>query len=432
MGTKKRFSLNKQFLALTTLPIIILGIIITVVSYTTFHAALSKQVNTSLENVVAAVNTHFNIMYPGDYSLLEGKTPDNRTTYDLLKGDVFITRAYDYLDILKEASGMDISIFYQDVRVLTTVRDENQDRIVGTTAHSIIVDDVLIAGQNHFYKKAFINGEPYFAHYAPLRNSDGSIVGMVFAGEPTSKLSLTIFISILPTILVAIAMIFLAAIFCYFSSCKLVVCIHNINAFLSKVALGSLNTDLDSAILTRNDELGDMGRSAVHMQHSIRTLVEQDTLTGLSNRRYADKRLGQVINLNKNSSFPFTLALGDIDWFKKVNDTYGHQCGDVILKNISLILKKHMLGKGHAARWGGEEFLLIFEDISYNKSMECLKNICEEISAYSFDYENHKIQITMTFGVVEGNSQDPLNILIKKADDNLYKGKSNGRNQIVT
>lgn len=426
------WDLNKQFLTLTVLPIICLGLVIMFVAYFLFDHSLMAQVSEELENATSAALIYYDMFYPGDYSLKRGTTASGKTTYDLVKGDSVITQEYAFLDRLKEETGIDVSIFYQDTRILTTICNALNQRFVGTSAHPLILEDVLIGGEAHFYHKAIINEVPYFAYYAPLCNSNGEIVGMVFVGKPSEQINRIITRAMVPIILVSLLASLLAGAFTIAFSRKIVFAIRRINTFLSRVAQGTLNMDLDSRILTRKDELGDMGRNAVNMQRSLRALVEQDALTGLNNRRYADKQLHHLIAQNHSAADCFTIAIGDIDFFKKVNDTYGHEAGDVVLKGVSELIRKHMKDCGYAARWGGEEFLFVFEGLPYKRSVEKLQQFLDELRETTFLYMDTPIQVTMTLGVAICNFNDNLNILLKTADDKLYKGKLEGRNRIVT
>ncbi len=429
---KKRWTLNKQFLALTVLPIIGLGLVIMSVSSSLFSKTIIEHVNEELQNVASAVLIHFELMYPGDYTLSEGSTPDGLTTYDLIKGDHIITQEYEYIDYIKDTCDVDVTIFYQDTRILTTICDPYGNRYIGTGAHALIINDVLETGESHFYPRILVNSVPYFAHYEPICNSNGEIVGMIFAGKPSSHINGIVAGVTLPIVFISLLACIGVGYLSITNSRKVVYAVQRVSSFLSEVAQGNLNMSLDSLILKRKDELGDMGRSAVNMQRSLRTLVEQDPLTGLNNRRYADSRLRQLISSIHGSSESFTIALGDIDFFKKVNDTYGHSAGDVVLSGVAELIKKHMKGHGYAARWGGEEFLFVFEKLPYKQSLECLESFVNELRQTTFTYKETNINVTMTIGVAICHPHDKLNILVKSADDKLYKGKSEGRNRIVT
>lgn len=433
MNKKKyRWTLNKQFLAVSVLPIIGLGLVIMSVSSSLFTKTITEHVNEELQNVASAVLIHFDLTYPGDYSLKKGMTPDGQTTYDLMKGNDTITQAYDYIDHIKDTTGIDITIFYHDTRILTTIYNPQGTRYIGTAAHPVILDDVLYKGESHFYNHVLINSIPYFAHYEPIFNSNGETVGMIFAGKPGTHIKNVLLNAMLPIILISLIATLCAGFLNLSNSRKVIFSIQTISNFLSQVAQGNLNMSMDSRILTRKDELGDMGRGAVNMQYSLRTLVDYDALTGLHNRRYADKRLQQLVTSNHATSDNFTIALGDIDFFKKVNDTYGHSAGDIVLKGVAELIKKYMNGYGYAARWGGEEFLFVFETLSYKQSVAQLEAFLTELRQTTFMYKDTPINVTMTLGVAVCHPNDKLNIIVKYADDKLYKGKTEGRNRIVT
>ena len=127
------------------------------------------------------------------------------------------------------------------------------------------------------------------------------------------------------------------------------------------------------------------------------------------------------------------MALGDIDFFKRVNDTYGHDCGDVVLTEIAKRLKYFMRGKGYAVRWGGEEILLVFPEFHIDEAEEVMNEFIHELDAHSVSYkEETEVHITMTFGIVEAGEQFAnIDSMVSGADRRLYIGKQNGRNQIV-
>ena len=197
------------------------------------------------------------------------------------------------------------------------------------------------------------------------------------------------------------------------------------------VTNGNLHAELDSYVLKRSDELSEMGKHAVKMQKSLRELVEQDILTKLYNRRSGEKMARQIQDEYRRSGIPFCVALGDVDYFKKVNDTYGHECGDIVLVHLADQLKEHMRRRGFAARWGGEEFLLVFQNSNLEDTVKSVEELMENIRSSAIGYQNEKeIHITMTFGVVEG-SEDKIDHIIRESDTKLYLGKKQGRDQIV-
>lgn len=424
MSTKYKGKIPIILQALSIIPLLFLGIMLMLLASHQFTRAMYEQVQEELQNVARNVNTLFESVYPGDYRLT------GEDAYELYKGEHNITFDYSLIDYVKKDTGLDITLFYQDTRILTTIYNTSDTRIIGSGAPSVIIDDVLNGGEAHFYTNTIINNSDYFSYYMPLHNSDGSIVGMLFVGKPSGKVNEAINRSIYPLIIadILVMLIIAAGISAYTK--KFSAALLKIHSFLSDVSTGNLSALLDNSVLMREDELGDIGRSALSMQRSLRHMVEQDTLTELFNRRSADRKLHQILNKAAKQGLPFSLSIGDIDYFKRVNDTYGHECGDVVLKKVADTLREHMNTLGFVARWGGEEFLLVFDHMNANEAHESLQNLLEKIRNLEVVYNEETIHVTMTFGLSDGDTTD-IQQLLKTADNKLYQGKTGGRNQIV-
>lgn len=407
------------------LPLLALGIAMLFFTSQWFTKTMYQEVERELYDATKSATTLLNAAYPGDYHL------EGDVAYLLYKGETDITRDYSLLDQFKEDTGLDITLFYQDTRILTTLYNAQGERIVGSGAPDIVIRDVLNTGENHFYTHTLINGKAYFSYYIPLRNQDGSVVGMLFVGRPSETVSLSIQNYVYPLTWLIIGFVALVSVCIYFYTRRFVAVLLHIHSFLSDVASGNLNATLDHSVTKRSDELGDIGRCALSMQRSLRTMIEQDALTELYNRRSGDKKLRQVFEESRSSGQSFAIAIGDIDFFKKVNDTYGHECGDAVLKNVSALLKQHMWHRGFAARWGGEEFLLVFENVDLAEARKQLELLMDKIHELDTLYEGQHVKVNMTFGLICDPDKD-IHALLKEADGKLYIGKTNGRNQVVS
>ena len=159
--------------------------------------------------------------------------------------------------------------------------------------------------------------------------------------------------------------------------------------------------------------------------------ANMDPLTKLYNRRFMDKKLEDKLgDLSKEGAI-FGIIMADIDDFKKINDTYGHDFGDEVLKAVAKALLKSTRDDDFVSRWGGEEFL-----IAINGNKKITSDVAERMRAAVADTSikslNEEFKITMTFGVTESIPGLSIEKLISKADENLYKGKKNGKNQVVS
>ncbi len=407
------------------IPLLIYGIVVIIFSSATFKKSMQQQVYAELKNAASLVDTLLDTAYPGDYALV------GDTALSLYKGDVDITRDYSLIDGIHERTGMDVTLFYQDTRILTTIKNWEGERIVGSRAPDQVLTDVLAEGKSCFYDNVIIRGTTYFGYYAPLYNGNGQITGILFVGKPAAEVNSQVNRALSPIVIVGVLALVFVCLFSIYYAGTFLKALYGLRTFFSQVATGNLSEELDPAVLKRGDELSELGRSALSMQHSLRSLIERDSLTELYNRRSGGRRLTGSMEKAKKENTPFTLVIGDIDFFKKVNDTYGHPCGDMVLKNVARILRKHMKGKGYAIRWGGEEFLLVYENSRLEEAHEALRAMLDEIRSTSVLSGDSQVYVTMTFGMVCDSSKE-LKDLLREADDKLYYGKNNGRNQIVT
>ncbi|MDD6811151.1 MAG: GGDEF domain-containing protein [Lachnospiraceae bacterium] len=154
-----------------------------------------------------------------------------------------------------------------------------------------------------------------------------------------------------------------------------------------------------------------------------------DALTGLYNRRKAQEYMAEILN-PANASCA-SICICDIDFFKNVNDKYGHDMGDMVLQKISHTMKTFLNGKCFIARWGGEEFLLVFPNSNGDEAHFLLEQLRSKIKALQFDTRQGTFSISMTFGLTEYDFHTDIDSIIKEADEKLYMGKEHGRDQIV-
>lgn len=421
---KKRSKLRATMLRATLLPVLIFGICIIICSVRQIESSVYQEVESGLENVAQMTMYLYEETYPGDYAY-------DSASKTLYKGGKKVEGASKFLEHYKECSGTDVTIFYKDVRVITTIKDKNGDPIVGTRINSIVKKEVYEGRQAHFYSKSTIENENYFSYYCPLFDENDQCVGMVFAGKPSDYVDWIVWKSVVPILLlVLLSMIILIFVIWNYAD-HLNRAFRQLQRFLGNVEEGDFTVELSEMLTKRKDEIGQMAGTAVRMQHSLRDLVQRDSLTGLYNRHYGEIWMKQVKEEAKDTGEPFSIAIADIDFFKKFNDCYGHDCGDMVLRKVSELLQTQVGRQGYVSRWGGEEFLIIFKHFTLEESVNFAEEIREKLHRTELRYHNDGFHVTLTIGVAAGDSEKSIESMVKCADCALYEGKRNGRDQVV-
>ncbi len=409
---KLTFSLKTKIMLLSALPTFILGLILSAYcTYSTYRNVYNEIYN-ELHSMCISM---YEFVLSDDMILSAASDPgDHRVINSFFKG-------------IKKGTGIDISYFQNDTRYITTITDTSGNVIIGTKAAPEVVSAVLDSGMDFYSDDVNVNGSRYFGYYMPVSKDNGVIVGMTFAGKSREETERTIIKATLNSLFISLISTFAALGISLLVSAKMVKALDMAVVFMNNVSTGDTECVPDKRLIERSDEIGVMGRSAVKLQQSLKFLISSDPLTGLLNRRACNIKLNEIY---KNSG-EFTAIIGDIDFFKTFNDKYGHFCGDEVLKTISYIFKSCIGNNGFAARWGGEEFLIIINSCEYEKVMEILNNIRTVIKEKGIDYNGEKLNVTMTFGVQKYEPGLTAEKVIDLADEKMYYGKNHGRNCVI-
>lgn len=155
-----------------------------------------------------------------------------------------------------------------------------------------------------------------------------------------------------------------------------------------------------------------------------------DALTNLNNRRQFETRLGQEISITKRQNNPLCAMMVDIDFFKKVNDTYGHAAGDEVLRTVASIIKEQLRESDIPARYGGEEFAVLLPFTKIEEAQIVGERLRSAVEARPVKVDDVEIAVTISMGLAEYNRVETGEELFERADKALYEAKKNGRNQV--
>ena len=151
-----------------------------------------------------------------------------------------------------------------------------------------------------------------------------------------------------------------------------------------------------------------------------------DFLTNLYNRRYFFNRINDFIKKYKN----YVIAMIDIDNFKMINDTYGHDIGDIVLKHLATTLKNNTKGSDIVTRFGGEEFCIVLSNVNEKNAVSFFVKLQNLISKEKVTIKNDTIKYTISIGITIKDKKEDIEVLLKEADEALYKAKNNGKNRV--
>ncbi|WP_167336672.1 GGDEF domain-containing protein [Paenibacillus camerounensis] len=180
-------------------------------------------------------------------------------------------------------------------------------------------------------------------------------------------------------------------------------------------------------ILVQMSKRIDYEQELMELNAVLAELSTTDKLTGLKNRRYFEEMLSEQLKLFRETGEPFSLLIIDIDHFKRINDTSGHQTGDYVLEKLGSLLRFHSREKDTAARYGGEEFVLILPDMAADEARLVAENLRLETQLAVWDTAS----LTVSIGIATSVDGDTGETLLHRADKALYASKEGGRNRVM-
>lgn len=263
---RMRLTIRKKLLLCSILPISVLGIIIVFMSLTFLRNSIINQVENSLRGTAAATLAAYD-QNSGTYLVAENG--------DVWKGGYNISNSEKLLDTIKEKSGMDVTFFYGNKRIMTSIKDQSGERILGSPAGSKIEEMVLQNGKEYFSKNVSVDGVMYFGYYVPVFQGDDSNepVGMVFAGINKNEtlysvLSIVFYMTVIVLVIAIIGIVGAGLI----SNTISRVLKYEITS-LEYLAMGNLNVQIDKKNLQRKDEIGDLSRAIDTLKTDLRSVI---------------------------------------------------------------------------------------------------------------------------------------------------------------
>ena len=263
-----RIDLKKKILSVAVLPVLLLGIVTIVITLTKVKSSLISEVKDSLSGTAATTLAAYN-QHSGSYL-----RADNG---DVWKGGYNISKSESLLDNIKEESGMDVTFFYGNERIMTSAKDRDGNRILGSPAGEIIVEKVLKGGENYFSSSVSLDGTLNYGYYIPIyqKGTDSEPIGMIFAGVDKQAKDNTINGIILMVLLSVIFVMVACIVIAVIMSVSITRSLQKGISKVQKVADGELGSPIEEKLLKRNDEVGDLAKAIDTLQKALQNIVSK-------------------------------------------------------------------------------------------------------------------------------------------------------------
>ena len=263
-----RIDLKKKILSVAVLPVLLLGIVTIVITLTQVKSSLISEVKDSLSGTAATTLAAYN-QHSGSYL-----RADNG---DVWKGGYNISKSESLLDNIKEESGMDVTFFYGNERIMTSAKDGDGNRILGSPAGEIIVEKVLKGGENYFSSSVSLDGTLNYGYYIPIyqKGTDSEPIGMIFAGVDKQAKDNTINGIILMVLLSVIFVMAACIVIAVIMSVSITRSLQKGISKVQKVADGELGSPIEEKLLKRHDEVGDLAKAIDTLQKTLQNIVSK-------------------------------------------------------------------------------------------------------------------------------------------------------------
>ena len=254
-----------ELLLICIVPLVVLAIVIILVASNNMKSGLQQQAIQTLQSTVTAVKTAYVNLNDGDFYVDENG--------NFMKGDYNITEHMATIDEYTDGLVTDVTLFFGDTRMATSLLDTSGNRIIGTQAVAQVIETVLNKGQEFTSYDTTINNQNYYCYYTPLENPDGSIIGMVFAGQPSEEIDSFIKEKTTNVTTMAILCAVIIAIIVMFISKRIVKILMGMEYLVNELAEGNLTCEMDAKILKRRDEFGHSAQGMAKLQEELRKII---------------------------------------------------------------------------------------------------------------------------------------------------------------
>lgn len=408
-----RFSLLFQILLIAIAPLLLTAVLLAVLGVKSVSEGMTKEILDGFKLTATSVNASYNALDKGDWRL---------NGPDLLKGNYNVTRNTELMDSFTEGTDADVTIFFNDTRYATSLIDKKTgDRIVGSKCAEEVYDAVVNKGEVYTATDLTINEQPYYATYIPIKNSDGSNVGMVFVGAPADEMHAYIWSSTQKIIIVAVVIFVVAlaaVIFCMIGVRK---GIGQAGNAVSKLASGTLDISVSDKYLKRSNEIGDMVRGIKTLKDELISVIG-NIKTSSDTVAKAGEELSSTASQTNSTADEISRAVEDISK-GAVAQAEEIENASAKIEMMGQMIEKIVKGvatlddASEIMQAAGEESGVIIQNLreSSDKTLEAIEHIGEQVSATNDSANKISDAIELIASIADETNLLSLNASIEAA-----------------
>lgn len=410
---KIKISLRARLLIMSIVPVLLVGGFIIIFSSEKIEEGIQKEIMLGLKGIANSVASSYEGFNEGEYSVEDGS---------LMKGSFNVTENQEILDNMVEGTDYEVTVFYGKTRMATTlISHETGERIIGTYANDKVTETVLDKGQEYNDYKTKINGENYYVHYLPIKNSSGETVGMMFAGMPSSKVEAYIDKSISTVAILASVAELIILVITVLAVLTIVHSIKSAELVINELSDGNLDIQMNPRYLKRNDEIGNMLRALAGFADKLNKIV-----SGMHKSSEvlieSGKKLEEMAQVTSRTTEEINSAVGDIS---KGAVTQAEEIENATMHvvNIGEIIEhivKSVSQLGNTAeqmKTAGDESAEIIRELSdsNDRTTEAIERIGSQVYATNESVQSIKEAISMIRSIAEETNLLSLNASIEAA-----------------
>lgn len=410
---KVTFGLKQKILGIAFIPLLVLAVASALFAAATIRKGMQDEALKRLEDIAQGASQVLGAVGDGTYRV-EGES--------LYSGDFNVSNTLESIEAFAEESNIDITLFWGDTRMVTTLIDHTTgERMVGTKASEDVIQVVLKDGKGYTDKDIQINGEPYFCSYLPMKDSNGNIVGMIFAGEPSSGIEKYIANKMWQITLMSAIIIILGSVMIIGFASSIGTAVRKEEEVIEQLAEGSLNVAIDEKLVGRKDELGAIAAALKNLIGELSAIIHhiQNSAGELMQSGHSLDEMAERVNVNATeiSKAVEEISMGAVSQAEEIETASGQimDMGNVIENIVDDVEKLN--STSITMKQAGDTSAEIMQHLvaSTDRTDEAIRKISKQINTTNESAQKIREAVDIISSIASQTSLLSLNASIEAA-----------------